>query len=66
MSEYYEVEHLSDDTGSWVVCSNPKSNVADAFVLLGKHVQRNPDLAYRIQRHVSEVVVEVPAKEEKQ
>ena len=64
MSEYYEVEYLNKGAGSWVVCSNPVSNVADAFILFGKHIQRKPALAHRIQRHVSEIIVEVPAKED--
>ena len=62
--EYYEVEYLSNDTGEWTTCSNPKEHVVDAFITLGHHVENDPDMPHRIRRFSSEIVVAVPAKED--
>ena len=62
MSEYYEVEYLSHDTGEWTVCSNTKDNVTDAFIVMGRHIENDPDMQHRIRRYVSETVVTVPAR----
>ena len=62
--EYFQVEYLSPSTGEWVECSNPKQHVEDAFIILGRHVENDPDMQHRIRRFSSEVVVAVPAKED--
>jgi len=62
--EHYQVQYLSPSSGEWTDCSNPKDNVTDAFVTLGYHVENDPDMQHRIRRFRSEIVVEVPAKED--
>ena len=71
MSEQFEVQFQTED-GAWETLHRSGSdeqgrytNVADAFILLGTEIERDPDMTHRIVRFVEEVVVTIPQKETK-
>ena len=71
MSEQFEVQFQTED-GVWETIHRSGSNeqgrftsVADAFILLGKEIECDPDMPHRIVRFVEEVVVAITPEETK-
>lgn len=70
MSEQFEVQFQTQD-GEWETIHRSNgvvgryTNVADAFILMGKEIECDPDMPHRIVRFVEEVVVSINPEEAK-